>query len=346
VTSPKAPRVAVCIGAFEYGGQGTVLEQELLHLRDRFDLTLIAERIERSVPDQITTVQISSWRTFPAVNPKLVDLLKGFDLIHCIDSLGMMLAARATGRRFVVTSVGIAPARVRSTARSAIEGLITELAYPGLYRSATVVVAISAYVANWLRTFAGVEAQLIPLGVSDVPVLRPRKPPSRTLLYVGEVSRRKGIKDLVDGLQFAPKDVTLDIVGKGNAVPFQAEANRLGLGDRIRFHGILESTALSKAYASAFCTCSASLWEGFGLPVLEGFSFGRPSIVRAQGGMLELVQQSSAGCYFRKTADIAACIETITEDWEGFSERAITFASRHTWRRTFDSYGELFQSLV
>ncbi len=339
-------RIAVCIGAFEYGGQGTVVEQEVIHLQDRFDVTLVAEKILKPVPHGVSAVEVSSWGIFPSANPRLIDLLRHFDLVHCHDSMGMMLAAKAAGKRFVVTSHGIAPVRLRSTLRSGVEGLITLFAYPRLYRSADVVVAISGYIARWLREFAGIEARLIPNGVTDVTATSPKQPPSRRLLYVGEISRRKGIGDLIRGLQFAPKDVTLDIVGKGNASPFLAETNRLHLGDRIHFHGILESTALSKAYASAFCTCSASLWEGFGLPVLEGFSFGRPSIVRAQGGMLELVQQSSAGCYFRKTAEMAACIETITDDWEGFSERARTFARRHTWQQAFDAYGELFDSLI
>jgi glycosyltransferase involved in cell wall biosynthesis len=339
-------RIALCISAFEYGGQGTVVEQELNHLQDQFDLTLVTEKILRPAPNGVKAIEVAAWRPFPTTNPALIDLLKSFDLVHCIDSLGMMLAARAAGKRFVVTSVGIAPVRLRATPRSAVEGLITLMAYPRLYRSADVVVAISSYVANWLRAFASIEARLIPLGVPDVLTTTPKKPLRRNLLYVGEISRRKGISDLVRGLAHLPTDVTLDIVGRGNTVPFRAQSHRLHLGDRVRFHGILEQAALSDAYASAFSTCSASFWEGLGLPILEGFGFGRPAIVRAQGGMLELVQGSSAGTYFRKPAEIANCVETITDNWETLSERAIEFARLHTWRETFRAYGDLFQSLV
>src|SRR5439155_20178242 len=130
------------------------------------------------------------------------------------------------------------------------------------------------------------------------------------------ISRRKGIQDLLNGLSHAPSDVTLDVVGMGTSTPFLSKINRLDLVDRIRFHGVLDSSALLDAYSSAFCTCSASLWEGFGLPVLEGFSFGRPAIVRAQGGMLELVKSSRAGCYFRGPAQLAECVGVVTERWE------------------------------
>lgn len=346
MASQTKPRVAVCIGAFEYGGQGSVVEQELIYLQDRFDLTLISEKIQRPVPDGVTSVQISAWRRFPATNPELVELLRRFDLVHCHDSLGMMRAATVAAKRFVVTSHGIAPVWLRSTARSAVEGLATLAAYPRLYASADVVVAISGYILSWLRSFAGIEGQLIPNGVAPPIGSNPNRPSSRRLLYVGEISRRKGILDLIEGMKSAPDEVTLDLVGKGDTAPFLAKVHRLGLSERICFRGELESTALARAYASAFCTCSASHWEGFGLPVLEGFSFGRPSIVRAQGGMLELVQESGAGCHFHDPSAFAACVQFVTDNWGDLSERAVTFARRHTWRETFRAYGEVFSNLI
>jgi glycosyltransferase involved in cell wall biosynthesis len=224
--------------------------------------------------------------------------------------------------------------------------MITQLTYPKLYRAANEVIAISQYVATWLKRFAQVDARLIPLGIARVVDTGPTRPSTRKLLYVGEVSSRKGIRDLVQGLHRASSDVTLDVVGKGDYEPFLVEANRLRVADRIRFRGILEQSALSDAYASAFCTCTASLWEGFGLPVLEGFSFGIPAVVRAQGGMLELVQQSNAGCSFHQPAEMASCIEAVTQDWEGLSERARQFALRNTWRITFEAYRDVFTALL
>jgi glycosyltransferase involved in cell wall biosynthesis len=346
VISPAKARVAVCIGAFEYGGQGTVVEQELINLQDQFDITLISEKIRRPVPDGVAAIELSAWKPFPATNPALIALLRRFDVVHCHDSLGMMRAARAARKRFVVTSHGIAPIRLRPNVRSKVEGRITLAIYPRLYRSADVVVAISSYVATWLKEFSGVDAQIIPHGVTSVMPSSSSRPSDRKLLYVGEISGRKGIADLIEGLQASPKDVTLDLVGRPSPPSYWSETSRSKLSDRIRFHGILEPDDLAGAYASAFCTCSASFWEGFGLPVLEGFSFGRPSIVRGQGGMLEQVEQSGAGCCFQTPNEIAACIEVVTENWEEFSNRAREFASIHTWRATFRAYGNLFQSLV
>ncbi|TMC54761.1 MAG: glycosyltransferase family 4 protein [Chloroflexi bacterium] len=323
-----------------------MVEQELIHLQDRFDLTLISERMLRAIPDGVSAVELSPWRPFPATNPALRALLRRFDLVHCHDSLGMMVAARAAGKRFLVTSHGIAPIRLRPTTRSKVEGRITLAAYPSLYRSADVVVAISRYVATWVKEFAKVDAQFIPNGVAGVMPSISSRPTERKLLYVGEISKRKGVADLIDGLQASPKDVSLDLVGRASPPSYWSDASRSKLSDRIRFHGILEPADLAHAYASAFCTCSASFWEGFGLPVLEGFSFGRPSVVRGQGGMLEQVEESGAGCCFQTPSEMAACIDVVTENWEEFSKRGREFASIHTWRETFRAYGDLFQRLL
>jgi len=258
----------------------------------------------------------------------------------------MMLAARAAHKPFVVTSYGIAPIRLRSSLRSKVEGQITLAAYPHLYRSANAVVAISGYIATWLRGFAGVNAKLIPLGVSGVKASGSSRPSTKNLLYVGEISARKGIRDLIEGLPYTPEDVTLDLVGRGSPKQFLSGIRRLHLAGRVRFHGVLEQPALADAYASAFCTCTASFWEGFGLPILEGFSFGRPSIVRAQGGMLEQIQQSGAGCTFESTDEIGRYVDVVSDNWLELSTRAMEFATIHSWRETFRAYGDLFRSLI
>src|SRR2546421_686071 len=107
----RKPRLAVCISRYEYGGQGTVVEEELRHLAGDFALTLITEKIDRPVPTGIDAIEIPAWSRFPLVNRHLTVALRSFDVVHCHDSLGFMSAAAASGRRYVVTCHGIAPLR-------------------------------------------------------------------------------------------------------------------------------------------------------------------------------------------------------------------------------------------
>lgn len=336
-------RLAVCIGAFEYGGQGVVVEQELLHLRDEFDITLLTESTTRLVPDGVAHEDVTAFRPFPRVNGQLIRRLRDFDVVHCHDSLGIMAAAVAAGQPVVVTSHGIAPVHLRSSARSAAAGLVTELTYPALYRRAQVVVAISEYIAAWIRRWARRSPVVITNGISTVQAAP--APRARRLLYVGEVSRRKGISDLLDGLRLCPDDVALDVVGR-SVGPVDRRLTSGPLTTRVRAHGILGESDLQQLYTECFATTSASFWEGFGLPVMEGFGFGRPAIVRAQGGMAEQVEHSGAGRCFRSVSEMPSCVENVTREWDELSARALAYAERHRWSAAFMRYAHIFKGLA
>jgi len=336
-------RLAVCIGAFEYGGQGVVVEQELLQLRDEFEITLLSETTTRPVPDGVSHDDITAFKPFPRINPALVRRLRTFDVVHCNDSLGLMAAAVAADRPLVITSYGIAPARIRNSTGSAVAGLVTELTYPALYRRAEVVVAISEYLATWIRRRARRRAVVIPLGTSTA---EPGPTPAaRRLLYVGEVSRRKGISELLDGLERCPDDVHLDVVGR-TVGPVDPRMTSGTLAARVHVHGIVGDSELLRLYSTCFATTSASFWEGFGLPVLEGFGHGRPAIVRRQGGMAEQVDQSGAGRCFRSVVEIPTCVDAVTSDWENLSAQALAYAARHTWSAGFERYAHIFKAVA
>jgi glycosyltransferase involved in cell wall biosynthesis len=321
------------------------VEAELAYFRERYAVTLVSERIERTVPERVTAVEISAWGRFGSPNRALIELLSGFDLVHCHDSFGLMRAAHRSAPPVVVTSLGIAPPRIRSGPKAVLRGFAAELLYPRVYRSADAVVAISAYIGEWLRAFARIEPHVVLLG-TEPPVRSTEPPRARNALYVGEVSRRKGLSDLLEGFTEGPRDVELDIVGRGDIERYANEARALGIEDRVRFHGVIPKIDLDRMFRSAHCTVTASLWEGFGLPILEGFRFGRPAVARRQGGMRELVELSGAGCTFDDPLEIGACLDKITSDWEELSRRALSFARTHTWDETFGAYAELFERLL
>jgi glycosyltransferase involved in cell wall biosynthesis len=344
-TARRKPRLAVCIRHFTYGGQGVVVEEELKYLRDEFSLVLLAEQIGRDAPLGVDAFEVGTWSNLAKPNERLLELFSRVDLIHCHDSLGFMNAARCSGRPFVVTAHGIAPLRLRSSILGIMEGAATLVTYPRLYRSAAAVVAISDYIARWLKDFSGVEPWVIRHGAGPV-AERVVRPDRRSLLYVGEVSRRKGLSDLISGLSEIPTDITLDIVGRGDIAKFSKFAKRQGVADRVHFHGEVDHARLEAAYRHAWCTVSASRWEGFGLPILEGFRFGRPALVRRHTGLEELVTRSEAGSFFADSEELAQAIESVGQHWDPLSRRALAFAKAYTWGDAFAAYRRLFHSLL
>ena len=339
-------RLAVCISAFEYGGQGTVVEQELTELREDFEITLIANVIKRPVPEGVRVITNTLGANPIRQSRDLISQLRHADVIHCHDSLKYMWASQQSGVPWIVTSMGICPIRYRASARNGVEGSITKLAYPRLYRKATKVVAISSYIRTWLETFARVDSLLIPLGLSEVGVATYERPARRSLLYVGEVSRRKGIDRLVHGLKDLPHDVTLTIVGKGDIKHYTDLAGKLSLADRISFTSEISDAELRSHYRDAFAVISASQWEGFGLPILEGFGHGRPALVRPVGGLRELVDRSRAGYCFSDPGELRSAFDQVDEHWETLSRSAIQFALGQEWSHVFDEYRTLLLQCV
>lgn len=109
--------------------------------------------------------------------------------------------------------------------------------------------------------------------------------PSRhdsTFLFVSETERAKNPQLLLKAYAMLPEEYrkaySLRIAGNpGNDHENCLELIRqTGIGDRVEFFGYLSRETLEDMYASAYAFVFPSLFEGFGLPVLEAMAQGTP----------------------------------------------------------------------
>ena len=102
----------------------------------------------------------------------------------------------------------------------------------------------------------------------------------RYLLYVGTIDRRKDVGTLLRAL--TRLDASVSLVVAGTLIPgrtdFDGEVDRLGLRSRVRVLGYVPRADLPGLYAGAGAFVYPSLWEGFGLPVLEAMACGVPVV--------------------------------------------------------------------
>ena len=139
------------------------------------------------------------------------------------------------------------------------------------------------------------------------------------LLYVGRIDERKGIATLVEALAQLP-DATLTIVGEGDPVAEQklrAQADALGVGDRIQLDGFRSRAELPAAYAAADVTVFPVIWEEpWGLVPLESMALGRPVIATGRGGSGEYLRhEDNALLYEAGDADaLAAAVRRLAHD--------------------------------
>ena len=146
--------------------------------------------------------------------------------------------------------------------------------------------------------------KVIPNGV-DVDFFRPAPqfPVSRpvfSFLFVGRFQPQKNLFFLLDRFnelqQASRRPFTLHLVGDGPMrASLQQYAARLGLQDRLIWHGWLDKESLRRVYQTADCFINPSLYEGMPNTVLEAMASGLPVVASRIPGNADLVKPRGNG---------------------------------------------------
>ncbi|MFH1827405.1 MAG: glycosyltransferase family 1 protein [bacterium] len=103
------------------------------------------------------------------------------------------------------------------------------------------------------------------------------------ILYVGTLQPRKNIQTLIDAfIKFLlqNKNFRLVIAGKKGWLYSEIfkKVKESGFSKKIIFTDYVNNSTLKKLYQNAFCLVHPSLYEGFGIPLLEAMNEGCPII--------------------------------------------------------------------
>ncbi|MFW5772978.1 MAG: glycosyltransferase family 4 protein [Phototrophicaceae bacterium] len=284
--------------------------------------------------------------------------LGAFDLYHALAFVSPLVLRRPS----VVTVYDLSFVhypQVLSTARRWYLRLFTGLSC----RRARRVIAISHSTARDVHQTLGIPAERIdvaacgydaaayrPLPRAEVDAFRrAQNLPERFWLFVGTLEPRKNLVTLLDAYARLPRAERLPLVlGGGHGWLYDDIFERIqrhGLADKVRLPGFIPAEDLPLWYNSADAFVFPSVFEGFGLPVLEAMACGTPVIVSDASSLPEVA--GSAGMCL-PPHDIDAWAEglrrAIHDDaWrEQAAARGIEQASNFTWaetaRQTIASY--------
>lgn len=158
------------------------------------------------------------------------------------------------------------------------------------YAGADLVLGVAPYVKDNLADIPLRRFEpMLELGVDAVPALPPRAPRSDRLelLHVGRSVRTKGLRDAVRAMAHL-KDLPglhLTSAGFGPEIEIcRAEAQALGVADRISFAGQLPRGEIDALYAAADIFVFPSFREAAGNVIYEAMSHGLPVIGADRGG--------------------------------------------------------------
>jgi glycosyltransferase involved in cell wall biosynthesis len=149
-----------------------------------------------------------------------------------------------------------------------------------------------------------------------------------TVLYVGELSERKGVAYLVRALEHLPESYELRVVGDG---PRRQALERLAapLSDRVTFTGQVPYDEVTSQYARADVFIHPGVWpEPFGRTVLEAMQAGLPVVCTDVGGPADIVPQPDLRCPPRDPEALAAAVERARDRGTRVGERNREHAHR------------------
>jgi glycosyltransferase involved in cell wall biosynthesis len=114
-------------------------------------------------------------------------------------------------------------------------------------------------------------------------------------------------------------------------------------GNGVRWLGWVADDELARLYRGARCVAYASVYEGFGIPVLEAMACGA-AVVTSRGGATEEVADGAAVLVDPlDPADIAGGIERAAAQREDLSRRGIERARGFSWGAVADATVDVYR---
>ena len=212
-------------------------------------------------------------------------------------------------------------------------------------RAADALVAVSEFTKDEVVALAGVPAErvrVIPNGVDEVfrPPDRGVEPPSDTVsqgdyvLAVATLEPRKNLERVVEAARLAA--VELRVVG----------ARGWGGVDVPGWVGEIPDTELARLYGGARAVVYASLYEGFGLPLLEAMASGTPVVTSRVSAPEEVAGGAAVLVDPLDPESIAGGIADALARRDELVPLGLARAREFTWERTADGVESLWGELV
>jgi glycosyltransferase involved in cell wall biosynthesis len=173
------------------------------------------------------------------------------------------------------------------------------------------------------------------------------------VLFVGTLEPRKNVPLLLDAFALVRQhlDAQLLLVGRRGWLdePIYAAHARSGVGDAARFLGALGETDLAVLYSHAGVFVLPSLYEGFGLSVLEAMACGAPVVCSDAGPLPEV---AGPAAMLLKPEDPArwagAILEVLTRASVAaeLRQRGLTRAGEFSWERTARATRDVYREAL
>lgn len=276
------------------------------------------------------------------------------DLVHGLVNV-LPLTIRVPG---VVTVHDLSFMRMPASLTAARRAYLTRLCQASVQRAAHVI-AVSRQTADDVMHYFGIPASKITVvyngvAASFVPgdptttaaFCQTKNLPERFLLYLGTLEPRKNLELLLKAFarwrnQASADERQIKLVLAGGKGWFYTEifrlVNALDLEQSVLFPGFIAENELPHWYQAAEGFVYPSLFEGFGLPVLEAMACGTPVLCSQASSLLEIVGTSTLTFPAHSEEELIAGLALLTGQpalRAALRASGLAQAKQFTWRNT------------
>jgi glycosyltransferase involved in cell wall biosynthesis/GT2 family glycosyltransferase len=230
---------------------------------------------------------------------------------------------------------------------------------PRTCAAATAVVCVSSATLKDLQVATGIDAARCEVIGEGPQLIADDGEPAegdQYVLYVGSLDPRKNVATLVDAFTGADPPLPARLVICGPLDDGRASADlarrltRLNDGGRVQHLGFVAPEMLSSLYRNATAVALPSLYEGFGLPVLEAMMSGTPVVASDIASVREVAGESAL--YVSRPVDSVSwrtAIARISLDDELRAElvrRGSDAATRFSWSQVGERFSDLLHRIA
>jgi glycosyltransferase involved in cell wall biosynthesis len=218
------------------------------------------------------------------------------------------------------------------------------------YKRTDTIVSLNKEIKNYLD-IAGYKSVLIPNGIC-IECYTPANSDENYILYGGRLVKEKGVNYLIQAYSLLPNELKsvykLIIVGFGPEETYLKQlAIKLGIKNNVRFIPWL----ISKEFVKVISKCSVfvlpSLYETFGIVLLESMALGKPVISSNVSGPKDIIINGYNGILFEKgsVSELKNLLELILNDEDLRKNMGINARKTIEDNYIFDKISHMYENL-
>ncbi len=316
-----------------YGGAGVHVEYLSRELSKRIEVevhcwghqTLDSGNLHvrgEEPPAEITAGSTAKWKTAVdalALNLQQMKSLGAIDVVHTHTwyvSMAGFLAKKLYGVPFVLTTHSLEPLRAwKSEQLGSGYSMSSWMERTAILHADAIVAVSEGTKADILCAYPDVSPDRIHVIYNGIDLDEYRQtsatgaltkygvdPSVPYVLFVGRITRQKGVTHLVDAIPMLPKGTQVVLCAGASDTPEIAaemrekvEAARAAGGNIVWIEKMVTKPEAIELYSHAQVFCCPSVYEPFGIINLEAMACRAPVVASATGGILEVVVDNETG---------------------------------------------------